>query len=58
MSYFNVVRDMRALGQWRGQAMQMDLSREELAEGGRDGCAIIVQQGPVGPILAAARITF
>ncbi|MBT3372043.1 MAG: DUF1223 domain-containing protein [Rhodospirillaceae bacterium] len=58
LSYFNVVRDMRALGQWRGQAMQMDLSREELAEGGRDGCAIIVQQGPVGPILAAARITF
>ncbi len=58
LSYFNVVRDMRALGQWSGQAMQMDLSREELAEGGRDGCAIIVQNGPVGPILAAARITF
>jgi hypothetical protein len=58
LSYFNVVRDMRALDQWHGQAMQMDLSREELAEGGRDGCAIIVQKGPVGPILAAARISF
>ncbi len=58
LSYHNVVRDMRALGQWRGQAMQMDLSRAELVEGGRDGCAIIVQKGPVGPILAAARINF
>lgn len=56
--YHNVVRDMRPLGHWRGQAMQMDLSRAELAEGGRDGCAIIVQKGPVGPILAAARINF
>lgn len=56
--YHNVVRDMRPLGHWRGQAMQMDLSRAELAEGGRDGCAIIVQKGPVGPILAAARIDF
>jgi hypothetical protein len=56
--YHNLVRDMRALGHWRGQAMQMDLSRAELAEGGRDGCAIIVQKGPVGPILAAARIDF
>lgn len=58
LSYYNVVRDMRALGQWRGQAWEMDLSREELAEGGRDGCAIIVQKGPVGPVLAAARIAF
>jgi hypothetical protein len=56
--YHNVVRDMRPLGHWRGQAMQMDLSRAELAEGGRDGCAIIVQKGPVGPILSAARIDF
>ncbi|MDP6689364.1 MAG: DUF1223 domain-containing protein [Alphaproteobacteria bacterium] len=58
LSYYNVVRDMRALGQWRGQAQEMNLSREDLAEGGRDGCAIIVQNGPVGPVLAAARITF
>ncbi|MBT3333290.1 MAG: DUF1223 domain-containing protein [Rhodospirillaceae bacterium] len=56
--YHNVVREMRPLGQWRGKALQMNLSQEMLAEGGRDGCAIIVQKGPVGPILAAARITF
>ncbi len=58
LSYFNVVRDMRALGRWQGQAMQLDLSRAELEEGGRDGCAIIIQKGPVGPVLAAARIDF
>ncbi len=27
LSYFNVVRDMHALGQWRGEAIQLDLSR-------------------------------
>jgi len=27
LSYFNLVRDMRALGQWRGEAIQFDLSR-------------------------------
>ena len=58
LSYFNVAREMRALGQWRGQAMRLRLSQVELAEGGRDGCAIIVQKDPVGPILAAARIDF
>lgn len=58
LSYYNVARDMRALGQWHGQAMLLDLSRAQLAEGGRDGCAIIVQKGPVGPILAAAQINF
>ena len=56
--YHNVVREMRPLGQWHGQALKMSLSREMLSEGGRDGCAIIVQKGSVGPILAAARITF
>ncbi|MBL6952516.1 MAG: DUF1223 domain-containing protein [Alphaproteobacteria bacterium] len=58
LSYFNVARDVRSLGQWHGQAMQLDLSRAELSAGGPDGCAIIVQKGPVGPVLAAARITF
>ena len=27
LSYFNLVRDMRALGQWRGEAIQFDLNR-------------------------------
>ncbi|MDA1101601.1 MAG: DUF1223 domain-containing protein [Proteobacteria bacterium] len=58
LSYFNVARDMRSLGQWNGQALQLELSRAELSEGGPDGCAIIVQKGPVGPILAAAQIIF
>ena len=58
LSYFNVVRDMRPLGQWRGKSMEMNLSRAGLPERGRDGCAIIVQQYTGGPILAAARMDF
>ena len=58
LSYFNVVRNMRPLGQWRGKSMEMNLSRAELSERGRDGCAIIVQQYTGGPILAAARMDF
>jgi len=58
LSYYNVARDMRALGQWHGQAMLLNLSRAQLADSGQDGCAIIVQEGPVSPILAAARTNF
>jgi len=58
LSYYNVARDIRALGQWHGQAMLLDFSRAQLAEGGRDSCAIIVQKVPVGSILAAAQIVF
>jgi hypothetical protein len=58
LCYYNVAREIRALGEWHGQAMLLDLSRAQLAEGGRGGCAIIVQKVPVGPILAAAQIIF
>ena len=58
LSCFNVVRDMRPLGQWRGKSIEINLNRVELSERGRDGCAIIVQQYTGGPIQAAARMDY
>ena len=48
----NVVRELRRLGQWTGEAIEMALDIAPDAAG--DGCAVIVQTGLTGPILAAA----
>lgn len=54
LSYFNVVREIRDLGLWRGKAMEIALDNEALSEGGRDGCAVLVQKDRFGPIIGAA----
>ncbi|MDP6343614.1 MAG: DUF1223 domain-containing protein [Alphaproteobacteria bacterium] len=56
LAYYNVVRDIRSLGEWQGQTMRIELSRDDLQLQGGDGCAIVLQQRPVGPILSAARV--
>ena len=56
LQYFNVVRDLTNLGLWRGEAMEIALSPADLARGGRDGCAIIVQLGSHGVIVGAAKM--
>jgi len=56
LSYYNVVRDFRRIGVWSGQPVELTLSMAELMEGGRDGCAILLQTSGSGPILGAARI--
>lgn len=53
LSYFNVVREIRDLGLWRGEAMEIALDREALAEDGSDGCAVLVQRDRFGPIIGA-----
>ncbi len=56
LSYYNVVRDFRRVGVWSGDAVQLDLTVAELQDGGRDGCAILLQAPGSGPILGATRI--
>jgi hypothetical protein len=51
LTNYNVVREWRRLGEWRGEAMEVPLGR--LPEG-RDGCAVIVQEEGNGPVLGAA----
>jgi hypothetical protein len=52
LSYYNVVRDFRAIGAWEGRALEIPL---ELAQaGGNDACAVFLQTNENGPILGAA----
>jgi hypothetical protein len=57
IDYYNVVRTMRPIGMWNGEAVKITLPTNELMGKGVDSCAIIVQQDlPKGPgaILGAA----
>ncbi|MBM3492365.1 MAG: DUF1223 domain-containing protein [Alphaproteobacteria bacterium] len=56
MTYHNVVRGMRNLGMWRGQEMEIAVQMDDLFRDQRDGCAVVVQQGMLGPVLGAAKL--
>ena len=53
---FNVVRELRPLGTWTGEAKTFPLDLAAARADGRGGCAVMVQQGRGGPILGAAVI--
>ena len=56
LSYHNVVRDITEIGKWTGGPAEIPLATTEvLRMGGRDACAVIVQQDGTGAILGAAR---
>lgn len=50
---YNIVREWRKLGTWNGDAIALPLDIA-MSDPDRNGCAVIVQSGPVGPILGAA----
>ncbi|HEY5337546.1 MAG TPA: DUF1223 domain-containing protein [Rhizomicrobium sp.] len=56
LAYRNVVRDVRAIGMWKGQPVSLDLPRAELTGNTHDSIAVIVQQGGYGRIVGAAMI--
>ncbi len=56
LRYANVVRRLTAIGTWTGLPMEVPLDLDRAAAEGRDGCAIIVQQGRTGPILGAIKM--
>jgi hypothetical protein len=55
LSYSNVVRAVRAVGQWAGRptTLKVDIGPEQ--KGGFENIAVIVQAGGSGPIIAAGR---
>lgn len=55
-TYRNIVRDIRAVGVWKGQAVSLDLPRRELLGTSADSIAVLVQQGGYGRILGAAML--
>lgn len=59
LSYHNVVRTMRPVGMWKGQAMAFDLPLSDLEKDAGQGCIVIAQvetfKGP-GRVVGAARM--
>ena len=53
LAYSNVVRDIRKIGAWRGEATRVPLPMGELAPG-HDAVALLVQADASGAILGAA----
>lgn len=60
VTYNNVVRKLRPVAMWKGEAMSIDMSKAEIDHAGADGCALLLQvetdEGHPGPMLGAARI--
>lgn len=57
VTYRNVVRDLKAIGVWKGQSVTLDLPRQDLMGDPRDGVAIVVQQNGYGRVLGAAFVS-
>jgi hypothetical protein len=60
ITYHNVVRGWQRLADWKGGLVRASLPIEELARGGADAAAVLVQSGTVespGPICGAAVIS-
>jgi len=56
IAYYNVVRASKLIKSWNGKATKISLNLTDLEHQGRSGCAIIVQRGIGGPIVAALQI--
>lgn len=60
IAYYNVVREIRPIGMWGGEAVEIALPEDEIMVDGVDSCAIIVQEdlsrGP-GAVIGAAMLS-
>ena len=56
LSYYNVVRELSAVGMWNGEAAEVHLSKDAVMGGrkGADACVVLIQAGTGGPIIGAA----
>lgn len=54
LAYRNVVRDVRPVGLWKGQALSLDLPRSDQITAPHDAVTVILQEGGYGRILGAA----
>lgn len=54
--YSNVVRRLQSIGLWTGEELELSIDLAAAAANGRDGCAVIVQQGTTGPVLGAIKM--
>lgn len=56
LTYTNVVRDLQRAGEWKGQAMKIDLPLN-LAKLQYDGIVVVLQTQDFGPVLGAAALS-
>lgn len=56
ITYQNVVRDLKPVGTWKGDALSLDLPRHSPSDAPHDGLAIVVQRGGYGRVIGAAFI--
>ena len=56
LSYYNVVRDLRELGTWNGEALELALDLSDVGE--NDACVVLLQEGKTGRILSAVAMEF
>jgi hypothetical protein len=56
VTYTNVVRQLKPIGEWNGNSVTIRVPRSEITRDGADFCAVLLQQANSGPILAAAEI--
>ena len=60
ITYSNVVRKLRPIAMWKGEAMSVDLPKSEIKQADVNRCAVLLQaetkDGLPGPILGAATI--
>ena len=54
--YSNVVRELKPIGQWTGDRLELTVDLAGAAAEGRAGCAVIVQQGATGAVLGAVKM--
>jgi hypothetical protein len=54
MEYRNVVRDVRAIGIWKGQPLALELPKSDAVSVPHDAVAVVVQEGGFGRIVGAA----
>ena len=54
VTYYNVVRQLKAVGTWNGDKLVVKVPRAEMKLAGAEFCAALLQQGQAGPIIAAA----
>lgn len=56
VTYRNVVREVKAVGMWKGKPVSLDLPRDAVGGSARDGIAVVVQQAGHGRIVGASAI--
>jgi hypothetical protein len=57
MTYHNVVGDLRPVGQWKGDAVSLNVPHSTLAGLPHDSVAVVVQQGGYGRVVGATLIS-